>query len=341
MSEAPLHHDTPSELIRIEAQALEDLAARLDGPLREVFNSVATLLTETSRSGHRVLVTGVGKSGLIARKIAATLASTGTPAHFLHPTEALHGDIGVLTRGDILLALSYSGETEELLRILPLLPRLGGTLISFCGCATSTLASVSLHTLDVSVSREACAHQLAPTSSSTVMLALGDVLALDVSRRLDFQPHDFADLHPGGTLGRRLTAVRQIMKSGDAVPLVSPSTRMPEIIHEMSAKRLGMTMIVTGTRLLGVLSDGDLRRLLERNGPHAFHKTASEVMNPNPLTIAPEAFASAALTLMEQNKITALVVTNDGTPSTQPIGVVHIHDLWEFAPEQKKDTRQS
>jgi arabinose-5-phosphate isomerase len=327
---------TPADLIRIEAQALEELATRLDGASREPFDRMATLLTEASRSAHRVLLTGVGKSGLIARKIAATLVSTGTPAHFLHPTDALHGDIGVLTPGDILLALSYSGETEELLRLLPMLSRLGITLVSFCGCTTSTLAAASLHTLDVSVAREACAHQLAPTASSTAMLALGDALALDVSRRLNFQPRDFADLHPGGRLGRKLATVRQLMKSGDALPSVSPTTRMPDIIHEMSAKRLGLTTVIAGNKLLGILSDGDLRRLLERNGPHAFHKTAAEVMNPMPFTIAPDAFASAALSLMEQNKITALAVTADGTRDTVLIGVVHIHDLWEFAPQ---DTR--
>jgi arabinose-5-phosphate isomerase len=327
---------TPSDLIRIEAEGLEELAVRLEGPAREPFEHMASLLADASRNAHRTIVTGVGKSGLVARKVAATLASTGTPAHFLHPADALHGDIGVLTAGDVLLALSYSGETEELLRMLPVLPRFGVTLVSFCGCMTSTLASASRHTLDVSVAREACAHQLAPTASSTAMLALGDALALDVSRRLNFQPHDFAELHPGGHLGRRLATVRQLMKSGDALPSVSPTTLMPDIIHEMSAKRLGMTTVVAGNKLLGILSDGDLRRLLERNGPHAFHKSAAEVMNTKPLTIAPDAFASAALTLMEQHKITALVVTADGTAQAQPIGVVHIHDLWEFAPPEKR-----
>ena len=324
---------SPGELVRIEADALHELATRLQGPGLAAFNAVAALLTETARANHRVILTGIGKSGLIARKIAATLVSTGTPAHFLHPSDALHGDLGILTPGDVLLALSYSGETEELLRLLPLLPRLGITLVSVCGCLTSTLAASSAHTLDVSVSREACAHQLAPTASSTAMLALGDALALDVSRRLDFKPHDFAELHPGGHLGRRLATVRQLMKSGDALPQVSPTTQMPQIIHEMSTKRLGMTTITSGTKLLGILSDGDLRRLLERNGPHAFHKTAAEVMNPRPYTIAPETFATDALNLMEQHKITALVVTTDGSASTPVLGVLHLHDLWEFTPQ--------
>ncbi len=324
---------SPADSVRIEADALLELAARLETTAREPFESIATLLTDAARTGHRVILTGIGKSGLIARKIAATLVSTGTPAHFLHPSDALHGDLGVLTSGDILLALSYSGETEEILRLLPILPRLGITLLSFTGCLTSALASASAHTLDVSVSREACAHQLAPTASSTAMLALGDALALDVSRRLDFKPHDFASLHPGGHLGRRLATVRQLMKSGDALPQVLPSTQMPQIIHEMSTKRLGMTTVISGKNLLGILSDGDLRRLLERNGPHAFHKTAAEVMNPKPFTIAPETFAADALILMEQHKITALIVTADGTPTTPVQGVLHIHDLWEFTPQ--------
>ena len=323
---------SPGELVRIEADALHELALRLEGPARESFDRIAALLTETAQQHRRVILTGIGKSGLIARKIAATFVSTGTPAHFLHPSDALHGDLGILTPGDVLLALSYSGETEEILQLLSLLPNLGITLISFCGCPMSTLASASAHTLDVSVSREACAHQLAPTASSTAMLALGDALALDVSRRLDFKPHDFAGLHPGGQLGRRLATVRQLMKTGDAVPTVAPSTKMPQIIHEMSAKRLGMTTVISANKLLGVLSDGDLRRLLERNGPHAFHKTASEVMNPKPLTIAPEPFATEALTLMEQHKITALIVTEDGTPYTPVLGVLHLHDLWEVTP---------
>ena len=324
---------SPADSVRIEAEALHELADRLETTAREPFDRVAALLTDAARTGQRVILTGIGKSGLIARKIAATLVSTGTPAHFLHPSDALHGDLGVLTPGDILLALSYSGETEEILRLLPMLPRLGITLVSFTGCLTSTLASASAHALDVSVSREACAHQLAPTASSTAMLALGDALALDVSRRLDFKPHDFASLHPGGHLGRRFATVRQLMKSGDALPQVSPSTQMPQIIHEMSTKRLGLTTIISGNKLLGILSDGDLRRLLERNGPHAFHKTAAEVMNPTPFTIAPETFAADALTLMEQHKITALIVTTDGSAQTPVQGVLHIHDLWEFTPQ--------
>ena len=320
-----------ADIVRTEAAALEQLAQRLEGDQGALFEQTANLLAEVVRAGHRVVLTGIGKSGLIARKVAATLRSTGTPAHFLHPSEALHGDLGLLNKGDVLLAFSYSGESEEVLRLLPFLPRIGVSLVSLCACADSPLALASVHVLDVGVNREACAHQLAPTASTTVMLALGDALAIDISGRLDFQPQDFADLHPGGQLGRRLSTVRQLMHAGDAMPCVLPSAAMPEIIHEMSAKRLGMTTVGSDGRLLGVLSDGDLRRLLERSGPDAFGKTAAAIMTSAPLTIAPERLASDALLLMEQHKVTALVVTEDGTPATAAVGVVHLHDLFEIA----------
>jgi len=333
MSDSPT---SPAELVRIEAAALELLAQRLDGPMREPFERVAELLAKTVRARHRAVLTGVGKSGLVARKIAATLRATGTPAHYLHPAEALHGDLGILTPGDVLIALSYSGETEEVLKLLPVVPRLGVTLVSFTGVHHSTLASASTHVLDVSVEREACAHQLSPTASTTAMLALGDALAIDVMQRLDFKPRDFAELHPGGQLGRRLATARQLMHAGIRLPSVPPSAAMPQIMHEMSAKRLGMTTIQTNGKLLGILSDGDLRRLLERNGPHAFHKKASDIMNPKPRTIAPETLAVDALLLLEQNKITSLVVTEDGTVETPVLGVLHLHDLWEVAPTTTK-----
>ena len=328
---------SPAELVRIEAAALEQLARRLDGPQRPAFDAVAALLAETARTGRCVVLSGIGKSDLVARKIASTLLSTGTQARFLHPTEALHGDLGLLRKGDVLLALSYSGESEELLRLLPALPRMGITLVSFTTHAGSTLGAASAHVLDVSVAREACAHQLAPTASTTAMLALGDALAIDVSRRLGFAPQDFAGLHPGGQLGRRLAPVRSLMHTGDALPVVLPTAAMPEIIHEMSARRLGMTTVQTPgkphPRLLGVLSDGDLRRLFERDGPRAFHRTAEEVMNRSPRTIAPEPAASEALELMERHKITSLVVTEDGSRATAVLGVLHIHDLWEVTPQ--------
>jgi arabinose-5-phosphate isomerase len=318
----------PAELVRIEAAALEQLAKRLDGPEQKTFESVARLLAETAGANHRTVLTGIGKSGLIARKIASTMLSTGTSACFLHPGEALHGDLGMLRPGDVLLALSYSGETEELLRLLPVLPKLGVTLVSLCGCAGSTLAQASAHVLDVSVDQEACHHQLAPTASTTAMLALGDALAIDVSRRLNFRADHFAELHPGGHLGRRLQPVRQLMHTGEAIPIVPPSAALPQIIHEMSAKRLGMTTVQQAGRLLGVLSDGDLRRLLECDGPNAFRKSAAEIMNRSPRTIAPDPLAPEALEAMETHRITSLVVTADGTTSTAVLGVLHTHDLW-------------
>jgi arabinose-5-phosphate isomerase len=319
---------TPSDLIRIEAAALEQLAQRLDGEQRQVFDSVATAIVSAVKGNHRVILTGVGKSGLIARKIAATMLSTGTQALFLHPTEALHGDLGILSSGDILIALSYSGESDEILRLLPVLPRIGVTLVSFTGCLTSSLATASAHVFDVSVEREACAHQLAPTASTTVMLALGDALAIDISNRLDFQAQHFADLHPGGQLGQRLASVHKLMHSGDALPSVLTTATLPEIIHEISAKRLGITTVQQDGKLLGIVSDGDLRRLFEREGPEAFHRTASEILNTSPRTIAPEPFAAEALTLMEKHKITALIVTEDGTSASSVVGVLHLHDLW-------------
>jgi arabinose-5-phosphate isomerase len=316
---------TAAELVRIEAAGLEKLATRLEGPMRETFARVVERIVEAVRTRRRTIVTGVGKSGLIARKIAATLVSTGTPAQFLHPSDALHGDLGVVTAGDVVLALSYSGETDELLRLIPVLPRLGATLISITGCTTSTLASASAHVLDVAIDREACSHQLAPTA-----------LAMEVSERLNFKPRDFAELHPGGQLGKRLVTVRKLMHTGAEMPTVAPTATMPQIIHEMSAKRLGLTLVQSHDRLLGILSDGDLRRLLERNGPHAFHKTAGEIVNPNPRTIPPETLAIDALILMEQRKITSLVVVEEGDAGPIALGVVHLHDLWEVAPEPEK-----
>ncbi len=330
MPQANTHTDplSPADLIRIEADALGQLATRLDaGPQRHSFDALADAMVTATRASHRIVLTGIGKSGLIARKIAATLVSTGTAAAFLHPTEALHGDLGLLCAGDILLALSYSGETEELLRLLPVLPRLGVALASFTGCMNSQLAAASQHVLDVSVDREACTHQLAPTASTTAMLALGDALAIAVSQRLNFQPQHFAELHPGGQLGRRLTPVRTLMHTADALPSVLPTATLPEIIHEISARRLGLTTIQLGGKLIGVLSDGDLRRLFEREGPAAFHRTAGEIANTAPRTITPDISAAEALDLMEQHKITALVVTADGTQATTVLGILHLHDI--------------
>ncbi len=324
----PTESHSPSEFVRVEARALLELAIRLDGPMRDPFARAVDLILGCTSKGGRIIVTGMGKSGLIARKIAATLRSTGTPAQFLHPAEAVHGDLGMLARKDVVLALSSSGETEELLRLLPILKRLGDGVISLCGCATSALARASDVVLDVSVSVEACSLNLAPTASTTVMLALGDALALEASRRSGFQAENFADLHPGGKLGKRLARVHQLMHTGDAMPQVAPSTPMPEVIYEMSRKKLGMTTVVENGRLAGMVSDGDLRRLLEREGPRALEKPAGEIMNKSPLTIGAGELASAALAIMEEKKITSLIVTDaDGKAK----GVLHLHDLWGLA----------
>jgi len=319
------HALNPADYIRIEAAALHYLADRFDGPGRPAFDR-ALALCAALETGRRIATTGIGKSGIIARKIAATLNSTGTAAFYLHPTDALHGDLGMIAPGDLVIALSYSGETEEILRLLPSLARLKVPVISLTGCLTSTLAVASAEALDVSVSEEACSLNLAPTASTTVMVALGDALALSLSQRRGFAPQDFADLHPGGPLGRKLARVRDLMHSGDALPQVALSTPMPEVIHEMSRKKLGMTTVVKGKSLAGIISDGDLRRLLERVGPHALDRTAGDIMNRTPQTIAPTALANEALLQMEEKKITSLVVVHKGLVE----GVIHLHDLWQL-----------
>jgi len=318
-----------SEVVRTEARALLELAMRLDGPMAAPFELAVELAVEAAGRGGRVIVMGMGKSGLIARKIAATLCSTGTAAHFLHPAEALHGDLGMVAAGDVVVALSASGETEELLALLPALERMGSKVIGLCGAAGSTLAQASAVWLDVSVGAEAGALNLAPTASTAVMLALGDALALEVSRKRGFAAADFAELHPGGRLGRRLARVETLMHTGDALPQVAADTVMTQVIHEMSHKRLGMTTVLgEGERLLGVISDGDLRRLLERDGANALAHTAGEIMNAKPVTIAPEAFAGEALALMEGRKITSLIVVG---AQGEALGVLHLHDLWASA----------
>jgi arabinose-5-phosphate isomerase len=315
----------PAALVRTEAAALLALADRLEGPMSAAFARAVDLILHCGEANGRVVVTGMGKSGIIAQKIAATLSSTGSPALFLHPAEAVHGDLGVLMPGDAVIALSASGETEEILRLLPLLKRKGDALISFCCDLSSTLAQASNVALDCSVAREACGLNLAPTASTTAMLALGDALAIAVSLRKGFRAEDFADLHPGGKLGLRLARVRDLMHCGDAVPVVSPSTPMTDVIYEMSSKKLGITTVQEKGRLRGVISDGDLRRLLEREGGAALSRTAGEAMNANPRTIAAEEFAATALAILEERKITSLVVV-DADHTVE--GILHLHDLW-------------
>ncbi len=315
----------PAALVRTEAAALEALAARLDSSMAGPFARAVEMILHCGESHGRVVVTGMGKSGIIAQKIAATLSSTGSPALFLHPAEAVHGDVGVLMPGDVVIALSASGETEEILRLLAHLKRKGDALISFCCNLNSTLAESSDVALDCSVEREACGLNLAPTASTTAMLALGDALAVAVSLRKGFRAEDFAELHPGGKLGKQLAKVRDLMNTGEDIPAVAPTTPMADVIFEMSSKKLGMTTVQDAGRLCGVISDGDLRRLLEREGGAALSKTAGEAMNPHPRTIASGELAAKALAILEERKITSLVVV-DAEQKVE--GVLHLHDLW-------------
>ncbi len=315
----------PAALVRTEAAALEALACRLESAMAEPFARAVELILRCGEGHGRVVVTGMGKSGIIAQKIAATLSSTGSPAMFLHPAEAVHGDLGALMPNDVVIALSASGETEEILRLLATLKRKGDALISFCCRLDSTLAQASDVALDCGVEREACGLNLAPTASTTTMLALGDALAIAVSLRKGFRAEDFAELHPGGKLGMRLARVGDLMHSGEAIPAVAPETPMTDVIFEMSSKKLGITTVQEKGKLLGVISDGDLRRLLEREGGAALSRTAGEAMNPHPRTIAATEFAAAALAILEERKITSLIVV-DAERNVQ--GVVHLHDLW-------------
>jgi arabinose-5-phosphate isomerase len=318
-----------SNVVRIEAEALRELAERISGPMAQDFERAVECLHSC---GGRVVVTGMGKSGIIARKIAATLSSTGTPALYLHPAEALHGDLGMLVKGDVVLALSSSGETEEILQLLATISRFGIKLISITGDSLysnsasrrSTLAQAADIALDCSVDKEACTLGLAPTASTTTMLALGDALAVALAEKRGFKEEDFANLHPGGKLGKKLARVKQLMHTGEAIPMVAPQTKMPDVIYEMSRKGLGITTVVQGKKLLGVISDGDLRRLLERQ-KDVLHLTAHDCMTEAPKTIHPDEFAAAALNIMEQRKITSLVVVN-GTGDVE--GIIHLHDLW-------------
>jgi len=315
----------PAALVRTEAAALEALATRLEGPMAEAFDRAVALILRCGDQRGRVVVTGMGKSGIIAQKIAATLSSTGSPAMFLHPAEAVHGDVGVLLPGDVVVALSASGETEEILRLLATLKRKGDGLVSFTCNLGSTLAQASDVALDCSVEREACGLNLAPTASTTAMLALGDALAIAVSLRKGFRAEDFAELHPGGKLGKRLAKVRDLMHTGDAVPVVALITPMTDVIYEMSSKKLGIATVQQSGRLRGVISDGDLRRLLEREGGAALSRTAGEAMNAHPRTITASELAATALAILEERKITSLVVV-DAERTVE--GVLHLHDLW-------------
>jgi arabinose-5-phosphate isomerase len=314
-----MSQDTARRVLRIEAQAINDVLTRLDS----TFDRAVDLFFACK---GRVVVAGMGKSGIVGKKISATLSSTGTPSFFLHPAEALHGDLGMIARGDVMLAVSYGGETREIIALLDALKRLEIPLVALTGNPKSTIAQSSEFVLDASVNEEACSLNLAPTASTTVAMAIGDALAVSLLERRDFRHDDFAALHPAGSLGKRLLRVDKVMHAGDALPKVSPQTPMPTAFHEMSAKKLGMTTIVNddGT-LAGILTDGDLRRLMEKHGGATLSMTVSQCMNPNPQTVKVSVLASEALTLMEKRRITSVVVVDD---ARRVLGVVHLHDLW-------------
>jgi len=272
-----------------------------------------------------VVVTGMGKSGLIGQKIAATLTSTGTPAIFLHPTDALHGDLGIVSKGDVAIIISKSGETDELFEVLSLLKRAGVRIIALSGKPDSPLAAQADVVLDVSVKEEACPHDLVPTTSTTAALAMGDALAVALLEKKGFTARDFAAYHPGGRLGKEMLVVADLMHSGEAVPIVPAEAPLSDAVREMSAKKLGMTCVSgPGSTLAGILTDGDLRRLLQK-GVDLLSRKAGECMTPEPKTISSREPAAKALQIMEARKITSLVVVDSGGGVE---GVIHIHDLW-------------
>ena len=311
--------ETARRVLKIEAQAIQDVLARLNAN----FERAVDLLFGCK---GRVAVSGMGKSGLIGRKISATFSSTGTPSFFLHPAEALHGDLGMLARGDAMLAVSYGGETQEIVQLLEALKRLEMQLVTLTGCAQSTLAQASDVVLDVSVKEEACSLNLAPTASTTVAMAVGDALAVSLLEKRNFRHDDFAALHPAGRLGKKLLHVEHLMHSGPALPRVAPSTPMPDVFHEMSAKGLGMTTVLEADgHLAGILTDGDLRRLMEKHRGAVLEMRAADGMTKAPQTIGPHVLASEALNLMEKKKITSVVVVDEGR---RVLGVLHLHDLW-------------
>ncbi|MDH4162369.1 MAG: KpsF/GutQ family sugar-phosphate isomerase [Nitrospirota bacterium] len=309
-------------VLRIEADAIARLIDRVDAG----FETAVDMILNCK---GRVVVTGMGKSGHIGNKIAATLASTGTPALFLHPAEGIHGDLGMVTRGDVVIAISNSGETDELSRMLPSLKRIGIKIIALTGNKDSTLAKNSDVVIDVGVAEEACPLGLAPTASTTATLAMGDAIAVVLLDKRGFREEDFACYHPGGSLGKRLLLrVRDLMHTGDAVPMVIEDTLIKNAIYEISSKKMGITAVVDGQgRLVGLISDGDLRRWMERterNGENLLAKKAFEIMTKNPKVIFRDALAAEAVSIMESNSITCLLILDrDGRPE----GVIHLHDL--------------
>src|SRR3954468_24536929 len=315
-----MSRETARKVLEIEANAILGLVPRVD----ESYDRVVELLHACT---GRVVVSGMGKSGLIGQKISATLSSTGTPSLCLHPAEATHGDLGRIVKGDVLLAISYSGETEEMVALIPWTRRLGAPVVAMTGNPRSPLAQAADVHLDVSIPKEACPFGLAPTASTTAALAMGDALAMGILERRGFTLDDFAVLHPGGRLGKKLVRVEDVMHAGDLAPRVRPETPMRDVLFEMTKKRLGMTTVVdaAGT-LLGMISDGDLRRHMEKGGYALLDQTAGQCMTRDPLTVRRRDLATAALAVMEERKITSLpVVDSAGVVE----GVVHLHDLWK------------
>jgi arabinose-5-phosphate isomerase len=306
------------KVLQTEAAAILALVDRLD----ESFDRAVRMIHACQ---GRVIVTGMGKSGIICRKIAATLASTGTSAFFLHPAEATHGDLGVIQPSDLLLAISHSGETQEVLRLLEAIRRIGAKIVAITGNPASTLAQAADVALDCQVSEEACPLNLVPTASTTAALALGDALCMTLLVEKGFREEDFAMIHPGGKLGKKLMRVDQLMHGGAEAPVVKTDTPMRDVIYEMSSKGLGMTCVVNATHeLVGIITDGDLRRSMVDNN-RLLEMTARDVMTKRPIVIDPSTLAAQALLIMEQRKITSLVV---GGNAQIVAGVIHLHDLW-------------
>lgn len=310
--------DIARKVLETEAVSIRNLLDTIDGD----FERAVEMILQTE---GRVVWSGMGKSGLICRKLAATMSSTGTPAMFLHPAEAIHGDLGMVVEGDLVIAVSNSGATAELLELVQLLKRQGCRLIAMSSKPESPLAQAADCHLDLGIRREACPLGLAPTASTTASLALGDALSMAVSAGKGFREEDFARLHPGGKLGKKFLRVGELMHTGEAIPVVGPDAAMKDVIYEMSRKGLGLTTVLDATgRLLGVITDGDLRRLMERESD-PMRRTASEVMHPGGVCIDSGQLATAALRVLEERRITSLLVCEPGEPVE---GVLHLHDLW-------------
>ena len=302
-----------------EARAIRELIDRLDDSFERAVELVA-------RSGGRVITSGIGKSGIICQKIASTLTSTGTPSIFMHPVEAIHGDLGMLVAGDVVVVVSNSGETEEIMRLVPYLKRLGAPLVAMVGRPGSSLAREADVVIDVSIREEACPLGLAPTCSTTAALAMGDALAMALIERRGFSAEQFAERHPGGNLGKRFLRVRDLMHAGERVPVVFEDAALADAIFEMTSKGFGATSVVDPDgRLSGIVTDGDLRRLLERRGREALGVTAADAMTPAPRTIDAEELAASALETMERHHITSLLIVD---AEHRPVGILHLHDLW-------------